>query len=83
MWTGQTASLYFVYSERKTTPPRRLTDRIGWISALWQMRKEFGADFTDRVLFYAIGASEPKAKELNGYFYDRLMQEESVVDNNL
>jgi hypothetical protein len=66
--------------------PREL-DRGFWSGALWDIRKRFGRDFTDRMVAYAIRAmiDEPtksSTDNLSHYLINQLKIGESVVDND-
>ena len=88
-WMSEILADYYSRSSLNASPDDSYKGFNGWPVALWQIRKETGAQFLDRALFYAANSPEPEAvpydtamKEFNGYFYFRLLKGVTVIDND-
>ncbi len=89
-WTASILSMYFNESFSSKKHLNADASFNGWPGALWEIRSTCGKEFTDRALFYAVGAPEPPSESpdpqmqhFNEYFRSRLMRGEIVVDDSI
>ena len=85
VFAGLVFSDYFVYSFSIKDPPLPQDGMDDWVQALWDIRKKFGQDFTDRALFFTFKAfDDPREKdageEFNAYFFGMFLTGAEVVD---
>ncbi len=79
---SQIYSEYFAASSLNRAPSLDAKRLNGWLPALWEIRKEHGQDFTDRVLRYSLKAPVVYSNDLNKRVRERLQSGVLVVKND-
>jgi hypothetical protein len=74
-------SEYFASSSSNVPPPP--ATRKGWTAALWEIRAEMGADFTDRAVMYGIKSPSGYSDDFNQHLRGKIQAGVLVVKNNL
>ncbi len=78
-------SCYYTQSFDDSADPCGPDDPQGnWRYGLWAVRKKYGKEYADKLLFYALKDNPPVSSKVNtfdGYFFNRINGAEVFINN--